>query len=208
MLAVEELILSDELFMGMGGQQKTFIHPTDPSKCVIIAYAYNGVNRDLKKELRYRKVCADSLKNSRLITKYFGEVSTNLGTGYVYERVRDFNGNTSQDLSKFLENMSNDAESLKIVETLLLGFKEDFLRECIVTGDKTTTNFMVQETAPGVYQVRIVDNIGTPVWIPLVYYFKFVAEWRARRLWNIWADELIKNFPQLVLPELVEKLRA
>ena len=208
MLAVEELILNDELFIGMGGQQKTFIHPTDPSKCVKIAYAYNGVNRDIKKELRYRRVCAEDLKNSRLITKYFGEVSTNMGTGYVYERVQDFNGNTSKDLGVFFKELSTDAESLKVVEKILLEFKEDFMRECIVTGDKTTTNFMVQETAPGVYQVRIVDNIGTPVWIPLVYYFKFVAEWRARSLWNRWVDDLLKNFPQLILPELVEKLRA
>ena len=205
---MEKLILSDELFIGMGGQQKTFIHPTDPSKCVKIAYAYNGINRDIKKELRYRKICEEHLKNSRLITKYFGEVPTNMGTGYVYERVRDFNGNTSQDLKKFLETSSTDAESLKVIERLLLNFKEDFLRECIVTGDKTTANFMVQETAPGVYQVRIVDNIGTPVLIPLVYYFKIASERRARRIWKIWIDDLIKNFPQVILPELAEKLRA
>ena len=206
MLAVEKLILSDELFIGMGVQQKTFIHPTDPSKCVKIAY--KGNNPDLKKELRYRRICAESLKNSRLITKYFGEVSTNFGTGYVYERVRDFNGNTSKDLTKFLETMSNDAESLKIAERVLLGFKEDFLRECIATVDKSIVNFMVQETAPGVYQVRIVDNIGTPVLIPLVYYFKFAAKWKARRIWNGWVDDLSKNFSKAVLPELVEKLRA
>ena len=203
---MEELILSDELFIGMGGQQKTFIHPKDPSKCVKISYI--GINRDIKKELRYRKICAESLKNSRLITKYFGEVSTNMGTGYVYERVRDFNGNTSKDLRNFLVIMSDDAESLKIVENVLLGFKEDFMRECIVTVDRNTANFMVQETSPGVYQVRIVDNIGTPVLIPLVYYFRFAAKWKARRIWNRWVDDLLKNFPQLILPELVEKLKA
>ena len=203
---MEELILSDELFIGMGGQQKTFIHPKDPSKCVKISYI--GINRDIKKELRYRKICAESLKNSRLITKYFGEVSTNMGTGYVYERVRDFNGNTSKDLRNFLVIMSDDAESLKIVENVLLGFKEDFMRECIVTVDRNTANFMVQETAPGVYQVRIVDNIGTPVLIPLVYYFRFAAKWKARRIWNRWVDDLEKNFSQAVLPALVEKLRA
>jgi len=205
---MEELILNDELFIGMGGQQKTFIHPTDPSKCVKIAYAYNGTNRDIKKELRYRRVCADKLKNSRLITKYFGEVPTNMGTGYVYERVRDFNGNTSKDLGVFLKELSTDAESLKVVENILLGFKEDFMRERIVIVDRNITNLMVQETAQGVYQVRIVDNIGTPVLIPLVYYFQFAAKWKARRTWNTWVDDLVKNFPQFVLPELAEKLRA
>ena len=203
---MEEIILSDELFIGMGGRQKTFIHPTDPSKCVKIAYS--GNIRDVEKELRYRRICADKLKNSRLITKYFGEIPTNLGTGYVYERVRDFNGNTSKDLGVFLSSASTDEKSLKTVESILLGFKEDFLRECIVTVDRNTANFMVQETSPNVYQVRIVDNIGTPVLIPLVYYFRFAAEWKSRRIWNRWVDDMSTNFSHVVLPELAEKLRA
>lgn len=196
----EELILTEELFIGMGGRQKTYIHPLDPSKCVKIAYS--GNIRDVEKELRYRKICAERLKDSRLITKYFGTAPTNLGTGYVYERVRDYNGATSKDLGVFLST----AESVQQVETVLLGFKEDFLNECIVTVDRNTANFMVQELPQGVYQVRIVDNIGTPVLIPLVYYFKYAAKWKARRMWNIWVNHLAKNYPNVIPPELVEKL--
>lgn len=196
----EELILTEELFIGMGGRQKTYIHPLDPSKCVKIAYS--GNIRDVEKELRYRKICAERLKDSRLITKYFGTAQTNFGTGYIYERVRDYDGSTSKDLGVFLST----AESVKQVETVLLSFKEDFLNECIVTVDRNTANFMVQEISQGVYQVRIVDNIGTPVLIPLVYYFKFAARWKARRMWNVWVRDLAKNFSKVIPPDLVEKL--
>ena len=54
---IEEITLSDDFFIGMGGRQKTFIHPLDPSKCVKIAYS--GNIRDVEKELRYRRICAD-----------------------------------------------------------------------------------------------------------------------------------------------------
>ena len=201
-----EIILSDEFFIGMGGRQKTFVHPLDPSKCVKIAYS--GNIRDVEKELRYRRICAEHLKNSVLITKYFGTVQTNFGTGYVYERVRDYTGNTSRDLGKFLKDADSGKVSLQTAESVLLKFKEDFLRECIVTVDRNTANFMVQETSKGVYQVRIVDNIGTPVLIPLVYYFRFVAEWKSRRMWNVWVDDMSKNFPNVVPPSLVEKLKV
>ena len=201
-----EIILSDEFFIGMGGRQKTFVHPLDPSKCVKIAYS--GNIKDVEKELRYRKICAEKLKNSVLITKYFGTVQTNFGTGYVYERVRDYGGNTSKDLGKFLLEADAGKIPLQTAENVLLKFKEDFLRECIVTVDRNTANFMVQESPKGVYQVRIVDNIGTPVLIPLVYYFRFVAEWKSRRMWNVWVDDMSKNFPNAVPPSLVEKLRA
>ena len=202
----EEIILSDEFFIGMGGRQKTFINPLDPSKCVKIAYSGNV--RDVEKELRYRRICAEHLKDSVLITKYFGKVQTNMGTGYVYERVRDYNGNTSRDLGKFLHDAEEGKVSLQVAEKVLLKFKEDFLRECIVTVDRNTANFMVQEKSQGVYQVRIVDNIGTPVLIPLVYYFRFAAEWKSRRVWNWWVDDMSKNFPKVVPPDLEKKLRT
>ena len=202
----EEIILSDELFIGMGAKQKTFVHPLDPSKCVKIEYS--DLPNDVKKELRYRRICAEHLKDSVLITKYFGKVQTNMGTGYVYERVRDYNGNTSRDLGKFLHDAEEGKVSLQVAEKVLLKFKEDFLRECIVTVDRNTANFMVQEKSQGVYQVRIVDNIGTPVLIPLVYYFRFAAEWKSRRVWNWWVDDMSKNFPKVVPPDLEKKLRT
>lgn len=201
-----EIILSDEFFIGMGGRQKTFVHPLDPSKCVKIAYS--GNIKDVEKELRYRRICEEKLKNSLLITKYFGTVQTNFGTGYVYERIRDYDGNTSRDLGKFLKDADIGKVSLQTAEEVLLKFKEDFLRECIVTVDRNTANFMVQESPKGVYQVRIVDNIGTPVLIPLVYYFHFVAEWKAQRMWNIWVDDMSQNFPKVVPLTLIEKLKV
>ena len=201
---IEEITLSDDFFIGMGGRQKTFIHPLDPSKCVKIAYS--GNIRDVEKELRYRRICADHLKNSLLITKYFGTVQTNFGTGHVYERVRDYDGNTSKDLGVFLRDADAGKIPLQTVENVLMKFKEDFLRECIVTVDRNTANFMVQESPKGVYQVRIVDNIGTPVLIPLVYYFHFAAEWKARRMWNIWVNDMFAHFPNAVSVELREKL--
>ena len=205
-MMTEEIILNNDLFIGMGGRQKTFVHPLDPSKCVKIAYS--GDIRDWKKELRYRRICADHLKNSLLITKYFGTVQTNLGTGYVYERVRDYDGNTSKDLGVFLRNADEGKVSVQTVENVLLKFKEDFLRECIVTVDRNTANFMVQELPKGVYQVRIVDNIGTPVLIPLVYYFHFAAEWKSRRMWNVWVRDMYTNFPNVISPAFFEKLKV
>ena len=203
---MEELILSDELFIGKGGQRRTYIHPKDPSKCVKILYA--SKDTDIKKELRYRKLCADKLEKSLLITKFFGTAQTNFGLGYVYERVRDFDGNTSKDLGVYLKKASADTSFVEKVQDILLKFKEDFLRECIVVVDRNTANFMVQEISQGIYQVRIVDNIGTPVLIPLVYYFDFAARWKAQRMWNIWVSDMEKKYPSVVTPEFAETLRA
>ncbi|MBR0062222.1 MAG: hypothetical protein IJP68_12175, partial [Selenomonadaceae bacterium] len=90
------LEIRQELFIGAGGHQATYIHPVDKTKCIKIPHTPD--DGDVRKEMRYRKMCARKLENSRLVTEFFGTVETNLGLGYVFERVLDFNGKTSKDL--------------------------------------------------------------------------------------------------------------
>lgn len=199
------LEIKQELFIGAGGHQATYIHPVDKTKCIKIPHTPD--DGDVRKEMRYRKMCARKLENSRLVTEFFGTVETNLGLGYVFERVLDFNGKTSKDLKDFLPQTAPDTQTLQRIWTVLLNFKSDFLRENIAIVDTDITNFMVQEPAPGSYRVRIVDNIGTPVLIPLVYWFEFAAAWKAKRYWNKIVDWLAAHYPEIIPPELVAQLK-
>lgn len=199
------LEIRQELFIGAGGHQATYIHPVDKTKCIKIPHTPD--DGDVRKEMRYRKMCARKLENSRLVTEFFGTVETNLGLGYVFERVLDFNGKTSKDLKDFLPQTAPDTQTLQRIWTILLNFKSDFLRENIAIVDTDITNFMVQEPAPGSYRVRIVDNIGTPVLIPLVYWFEFAAAWKAKRYWNKIVDWLAAHYPEVIPPELVAQLK-
>ena len=199
------LEIKKELFIGAGGHNATYIHPIDKTKCIKIPHDPN--DGDVKKEMRYRKICAKKLANSRLVTEFFGTTETNLGIGYVFERVLDYNGQTSKDLKDFLPKTKPDASTLQRIWTILLNFKSDFLRENIAIVDTDITNFMVQEPTKGSFRVRIVDNIGTPVLIPLVYWFEFAAAWKAKRYWNRIVDWLAQNYPEIIPPDLVVRLK-
>ncbi len=199
------LEIKQELFIGAGGHNATYIHPIDKTKCIKIPHTPD--DGDVKKEMRYRKMCAKKLEKSRLVTEFFGTIETNLGLGYVFERVLDYNGKTSKDLKDFLPKARPDTQTLQRIWTILLNFKSDFLRENIAIVDTDITNFMVQEPAPGAYRVRIVDNIGTPVLIPLVYWFEFAAAWKAKRYWNKIVDYMAENYSETIPPELVVQLK-
>ena len=199
------LEIKEDLFIGSGGHNATYIHPIDRTKCIKIPHDPN--DGDVKKEMRYRRMCAKKLAKSRLVTEFFGTIETNLGIGYVFERVLDYNGQTSKDLKDFLPKSKPDAQTLQRVWTILLNFKSDFLRENIAIVDTDITNFMVQEPTKGSFRVRIVDNIGTPVLIPLVYWFEFAAAWKAKRYWNKIIDWLAQNYPEIIPPELVVQLK-
>lgn len=199
------LTINEELFIGSGGHQATYIHPIDRTKCIKIPHLPD--DGDVRKEMRYRRICAKKLEKSRLVTEFFGTVETNLGLGYVFERVFDYNGQNSRDMKKFLPKKRPDTETLQRIWTILLNFKSDFLRENIAIVDTDIENFMVQEPSPGVFRVRIVDNIGTPVLIPLVYWFEFAAKWKSKRYWNRIAAWLAENYPEIIPPELAEQLK-
>ncbi len=200
------LTINEELFIGSGGHQATYIHPLDATKCIKIPHDKN--DGDVRKEMRYRKSCAKKLANSKLITAFFGTIETNLGLGYIFERVIDYDGKTSLDMKKFLPKTPQNAKNLQKIWTILLIFKSDFLRENIAIVDTDIENFMVQEISPNNFRVRIVDNIGTPVLIPLVYWFEFAAAWKAKRYWNkivVWLEE---NYPEVITPEFAAQLKA
>ena len=134
-------------------------------------------------------------------------METNLGLGYVFERVLDYDGKTSKNLKDFLPKTKPDAKTLQRIWTVLLNFKSDFLRENIAIVDTDIENFMVQEPAPSSFRVRIVDNIGTPVLIPLVYWFEFAAAWKAKRYWNRIVAWLAENYSEVIPPELAAQLK-
>ena len=203
---IDNLTLTDELFIGAGGHQATYIHPIDPTKCIKIPH--DPDDGDVKKELRYRRICKKELEISKLVTKYYGTVDTNKGLGYVFERVLDLNGQTSKDLKDFLPTDEPNADRLKIIRKLLMDFRNDYLREKIAIVDTDITNFMAQEIAQDKYQMRIVDNIGTPVAIPLVYYFDFAATWKCKRYWNFLLDWLHRHYPKIVTDDFFNNLKA
>ena len=200
------LTIDESLFIGSGGHQATYIHPIDRTKCIKIPHMPD--DGDVRKEMRYRQICAKKLEHSRLVTEFFGTVETNLGLGYVFERVFDYDGKTSRDMKKFLPKTRPDTDTLHRIWTVLLNFKSDFLRENIAIIDTDIENFMVQEPSRGVFRVRIVDNIGTPALIPLVYWFEFAAAWKAKRYWNRTAEWLAENYPEIIPPELAAQLQA
>ncbi|MBR2179281.1 MAG: hypothetical protein IJ862_02650 [Selenomonadaceae bacterium] len=200
------LILTDELFIGTGDHQATYINPIDRAKCIKIPHTPD--DGDVKKEMRYRRICKDKLENSVLITKYYGLVETNKGWGHVFERVINVDGSPGKHLNDFLTKGTPSLSEMEVITKLMMNFKKDFLREKIVIVDNDITNFMVQQISQNEYRIRIIDNIGTPAFIPFVYYFEFIATLKCQRYWNYLVGWLQSHYPKIFNEELTKNLKA
>ena len=95
------LQLSNAFFIGQGGHKKVYIYPGQPSLCIKVLRAADDF--DWQREVRYRRIRRQRRQQSLLLTKFYGSVATNLGKGYVFERVRDYNGGNSCAAKDFFD---------------------------------------------------------------------------------------------------------
>ena len=205
--AVDVLYLSDADIIGVGAHKITYEHPHNKALCIKISKHENDI--DIKRELHYRKVLQKKKKNSKLLPSYYGTIETNKGTAHVFECVRNYDNKISLTLDKYIEkNISEKSydEAKEHLMSILLNLKKEWFTELLVTSNIELVNFMVQCKMPHEACVKIVDNIGTPVLIPLAYHFDFFASRRAIKYWRRFLKELKSAFPLFFDYDMINQL--
>ncbi len=200
------LVLTDARVIGEGGHKRVYVHPGDDSLCVKILL-HGEEDSDWRKEMRYRRSREKRGLSSQLLTRFYGSQPLADGrTGYIFERVRDFDGQDSRSLREYLDE---GGERLKpeLVLAGLLSFRELLMEEKIITSNMESSNFLLQWVSPEEYRVRIVDNIGSPVTIPLIFYVDFLALHHVRKYWERFVCDLHHRYPQIITEAVAAKLR-
>lgn len=196
--------LTDDLYLGAGMHKTVYAHPTDKTLCIKILH--KTPDEDLERELRYRKALGKRAEEMTLLTKYFGEVETSQGKGYLFERVLDYDDKPSKTMLELFEETIHDKKLLTNLEELLLDFKRVYFAEKISLAGIDPDNYLVQRISRTETRVRIIDNIGTSAFIPLAYYFDSLAAKRAKKYWRIFVNELSSRYRILFPEEFLRKL--
>ena len=201
---IENIHLTESLLIGKGAHKKVYTDPTDTGRCIKIPHI--TPDADLEKELQYRRARARRNLKSKMLPAYYGTVQTNLGTGYVFERVQDFDGKTSRTISQLLAEASADKTRIPFVETVMQKFKMMLFDELLVTSNMEAVNFAVQRISEKEFTIRVTDNIGSPVFIPLAYYVDYFARRRIKRYWVRFLNQMQKKYPSVMTEVLKNKL--
>lgn len=182
-ISEEKINLTKEDILGKGFHKTTYVHPKKKHLCIKIVHS--TPDTDLDREMAYRSALKFCKKEKSSLTAYHGTVETNLGTGYIFDRVINFDGTACIDFKYLLEypQEAEDKLGTKLFD-IFAAFRDLMLKEYVVVSDTDPVNFMIQRTSPSTYIFKIVDNIGTPALIPLVYYLDFLAIKRSRKYWQ------------------------
>lgn len=174
-----KIFLCEKDIIGRGMNKIVYYHPKDKNKCIKFSLN-NSDETDIQYEIKFRKSCKQKVEQSELLTKYFGIVETNLGRGYVFELVRDFDGELSETFETLLRR---DIKSPKVFEVLEM-FKEKLFEEVMIISPIFSNNILVQKISEQEIRIRIVDGIGMHVLLPIPYYSKTFAIIHLKKMWR------------------------
>jgi len=182
--------LNKNLYIGKGAERKCYIHPNDATKVVKIEYI-DYIDRDQNKlDVYYNKYLKKLDVSYSNISKCYGYIDTNIGTGVVYDAIKNYDGTISKSFEYII---TEKVLSKKEEKTLLLELKPYLSENYIVFGDTMMSNILCQEVSKQNYKLIIVDGLGArrygfKLWLHM--HSRLFTKIRIKKQWK----KLLKNY--------------
>ena len=152
------LNLDNSLIIGKGANRTCYRHPSDKEKCIKVPNKSQCETQAL--EIQYYELLASNSIALKHISQYYGEIDTNIGKGYLYELIRDFDGEISKPISDYLDlNPTIYIEDVTIVQSLNI-LKEYLLENRIIVRNLRPYNILFKRTSKEDGIALIIDNLG------------------------------------------------
>ncbi|WP_164970015.1 YrbL family protein [Arcobacter sp. CECT 8983] len=149
--------LNKKNYLGKGRERACYLHPEDDSKVVKVVYKpLENLNQN-ELEYEYLKYLEKKDIPFSHLSKCYGKVHTNLGEGYIFERIKDYNGETS---TSFKNVVMNGLLSSKLEIELLNELKKYLHENSIIFVDVALSNVFCQKISEDNYKLVLTDGIG------------------------------------------------
>lgn len=161
------ITLDDSLLINRGSERNCYRHPSDTLSCIKVIGQYTRrTNTRIQRELKYLKKYKQPPNKLELIPDFHGKIDTNLGLGYIFQLITDFDGTISLSLSDYLkENGTNDIIYQKIVVIY-----HAFLKSNAVVSDLHPGNLLLQRHNPKDFNLIMIDGFGNSDFIKMCDY--------------------------------------
>ncbi len=158
--------LSEEDFIGRGIAKRVYRHPGDDGICVKFP---NGKKRraihDIRREIKYLKKHQENLP---WLSRYLGEVESNLGTGFMYELVRHEDGALASAITAAEIDHHSEALLGKVKEMYF-----QLIAERAVVNDLRLANVFFRRKLDGGFDLILIDGFGNNNLIKIADYSSY-----------------------------------
>ncbi len=183
------IILKDEDFVGKGNERACYIHPEDKNKAIKITYENNNRKESKQTKLEvnyYKELEKRRMTNFKHLPKYFGEVKTDKGAGFVVELIRDFDGEVSKTFEYYLKK-----DGVLKYKKELEEYKQYFLDNCIIFNyGMMPKNILLRKNSETDFDLVLIDGLGDVTYFTFPNKIPYFARRRINRRW----DKFIKKY--------------
>ena len=173
--------LTDNLLLGRGAHRACYSHPGNLNLCIKIVYnKSDGGVKELRRELRFYKDMERRLTDWSSITRYYGKVNTNLGMGYVFDRIINKDGTPSTTLESYLKIK----EDLREIDGVLFNLYGYIKKNKIPTMTIKAQNILCQMDDNSIKRLVIVDNLGDSTFISFSKFSNRIFNKRLDKKWD------------------------
>ena len=189
------IYLDDSLFIGKGFHHTAYAHPTDQHLCIKILHnSRQDAQKQHERELKYNQKLQRKNKHKQLVGMacYLGTIETNLGEGFIFQLIRDNDGNISKSLATYLNDQDFVQQHWQAIRTDLDQLKQRMFDQQIIPMKIFAKNILYRKLDESNYELVIIDGLGSATFIPLEYYFSCAAKARINRKWREFESTLPK----------------
>lgn len=200
------LQLNPNDLLGVGCHKKCYRHPADKDKCVEIVYTKEGL-KDIKREKRYRRYMAQHPEfDYSMLPVFYGECETNMGHGYIYERIVQPDGSVCPTFRDYFQHPERLQNEFDLLVSKMKQLKQDMLTNEIITMNITEENIAVQTYGNDI-RIRLLSDLGSSFFLPIDYEFRSMRLRRVERHWQKMCDKFIELFPVDIVKKFAESIR-
>jgi hypothetical protein len=185
--------LDSQALFGKGANRECYLHPEENDKCIKIRFSKND-QKDKLEQYYYARLSKRKI-SWEMLSRSYGTVKTDRGTGYVFELIRDYDGNISKTLQYHLSREGSAEISVEAVCQTLTRIKQYLLNEKIILTNIKTYNLVYKKISPDEGLLIIIDNIGYHnAYFHLCEYVEWFAIYRIRKKWKNFLTDLARDY--------------
>ncbi len=180
--------------IGAGKERVCYLHPDDPGKVVKIQKG--GVEKQTRRELIfYRWLQRRNMNNFRHLPRFYGQVETNLGRGFVVDLVSDYDGTVSRSLYWHFDRGYPISEFIPYLEELRQYLVENLI---VFSVDMSRFNVLYKRVSNREARLVVIDGLGNHSTINWLDEIPCFARRKIERRWERFFSKLQYNSETLM----------
>jgi len=185
------IILKEEDFIGKGNERACYIHPDDKDKAIKVSYEQEiGRSKQSDTEIKYyKKLLKRKNLNWKHLPRFYGEVQTNKGKGFIVELIRDYDGEVSKSFKYYIEK-----DGLEKYKKELENYKNYLLENYVIFNyGMMQGNILLRKNSETDFDLVLIDGLGDVAHFTLLNDIPYFARRRITRRWNKFVNKYLQK---------------